>query len=367
MATTQEWIDELKAHLRARARRAHQGARGGVRRLRGGRRGCGAGRRRRCRRRRRRRRPRRSPRPSTSSSPAPATRRSRSSRSSARRPASASRRPRRSSTRPPSPSRRASSATRPTSSRPSSRRPARPSSSSSSRHASPRLSVSPAPTESALGCVRARPVVRTRSAAAVLRRGSARSAARSHGATIRRRPIVAAAQQRRHRATYAGRPGGVRERRPPLAGVRDALCYLGWSRFRARPLVPSLSASTPEESPSWLLLMLPARAVVRAPRQGPRCPQPDRHPEEVLRLAGRHREGGPARDDRRHLADRGLHRQPRRAVRRVHVRRAGRVAGRVPREGPHLRAPADRHGRRSSTARRARSASSRSSWATSRG
>ena len=74
--------------------------------------------------------PRRSRRRSTSSSPAPATRRSRSSRSSARRPAWASRRPRRSSTRPPSPSRRASSARRPTSSRPSSRRPAPPSRSS---------------------------------------------------------------------------------------------------------------------------------------------------------------------------------------------------------------------------------------------
>ena len=55
--------------------------------------------------------------------------------------------------------------------------------------------------------------------------------------------------------------------------------------------------------------------------------------------------GGPARDDRRHLADRGLHRQPRRAVRRVRLRRAGRLARAVPREGPDLRAPADRHGR----------------------
>ncbi len=48
-----------------------------------------------------------------------------------------------------------------------------------------------------------------------------------------------------------------------------------------------------------------------------------------------------ARDDRRHLADRGLHRQPRRAVRRVRVRRARRLARAVPREGPDLRAPAD--------------------------
>ncbi len=53
----------------------------------------------------------------------------------------------------------------------------------------------------------------------------------------------------------------------------------------------------------------------------------------------------PARDDRRHLADRGLHRQPRRAVRRVHLRRARRLARPVPREGPDLRPPADRHGR----------------------
>ena len=74
-----------QGHLRARARRAHQGARGGVRRVGDGRRGRGPGRRRRRRRRRRaeeepthlRRRPHRPP----------ATRRSRSSRSSARRPA----------------------------------------------------------------------------------------------------------------------------------------------------------------------------------------------------------------------------------------------------------------------------------------
>ncbi len=52
-----------------------------------------------------------------------------------------------------------------------------------------------------------------------------------------------------------------------------------------------------------------------------------------------------ARDDRRHLADRGLHRQPRGPVRRVHLRRSGRLARRVSREGPHLRPPADRHGR----------------------
>ena len=64
---------------------------------------------------------------------APATRRSRSSRSCARRPASASRRPRRSSTRPPRPSRRASTATRPTSSRASWRKPGRPSRSSNRR------------------------------------------------------------------------------------------------------------------------------------------------------------------------------------------------------------------------------------------
>ena len=56
-------------------------------------------------------------------------------------------------------------------------------------------------------------------------------------------------------------------------------------------------------------------------------------------------QGRAARDDRRHLADRGLHRQPRRAVRRVRLRRAGRADRRVPREGPHLRAPADGHGR----------------------
>ena len=115
--------------LRPRALRAHQGARGGVRRLRG--RDVRGARRGRAAAAATPPRPPRSRRRSTSSSPAPATRRSRSSRSSARPPASASRRPRRSSTRPRSPSRRASTRTRPRSSRPSSRKPAAPSRSSS--------------------------------------------------------------------------------------------------------------------------------------------------------------------------------------------------------------------------------------------
>ncbi len=74
-------------------------------------------------------------------------------------------------------------------------------------------------------------------------------------------------------------------------------------------------------------------------------PEPDRHPAPLVHVADRPREGRSARDDRRHLADRGLHRQPRRPVRRVHVRRAGRLARAVPREGPDLRAPADGDGR----------------------
>ena len=60
-------------------------------------------------------------------------------------------------------------------------------------------------------------------------------------------------------------------------------------------------------------------------------------------MAHRPGEGRPARDDRRRLADRGLHRQPRRPVRRAAVRRAGRKPGAVPREGPDLRAAADDH------------------------
>ena len=67
MATsTQEWIEELKGISVLELSRAHQGARGGVRRVGDGRRGRGPGRRRRRRRRRRRGgvRP-----PSTSSSP----------------------------------------------------------------------------------------------------------------------------------------------------------------------------------------------------------------------------------------------------------------------------------------------------------
>ena len=47
-------------------------------------------------------------------------------------------------------------------------------------------------------------------------------------------------------------------------------------------------------------------------------------------------ERGPARDDRRHLADRGLHRHAGRRVRRLRVRRAGQHDQRVPREGHDL-------------------------------
>ena len=52
-----------------------------------------------------------------------------------------------------------------------------------------------------------------------------------------------------------------------------------------------------------------------------------------------------AGDDRRHLPDRGLHRQPRDRLRRFQVRRADPHDRRVPREGHHLLAPAERHGR----------------------
>ena len=55
MATTQEWIDELKGISVLELAERIKSARGGVRRLRGGRRGGRSGRRRRCRRRRRRR------------------------------------------------------------------------------------------------------------------------------------------------------------------------------------------------------------------------------------------------------------------------------------------------------------------------
>ena len=62
-------------------------------------------------------------------------------------------------------------------------------------------------------------------------------------------------------------------------------------------------------------------------------------------MAGRHREGWSPGDHRRRVADRGLHRQPRRRLRGDHLRRAGRDDRGVPREGPHLRASADRQGR----------------------
>src|SRR4051794_132395 len=62
-------------------------------------------------------------------------------------------------------------------------------------------------------------------------------------------------------------------------------------------------------------------------------------------MADRPRGRRPAGDDRRHHADRGLHRQPRRRFRRIRLRRAGRLHRGVPREGPHLRAAAHRHRR----------------------
>ena len=81
-----------------------------------------------------------------------------------------------------------------------------------------------------------------------------------------------------------------------------------------------------------------ARAqVFLAPEARPRPPQPDRHPEGLVRVVpGR----GPPRDDRRHLADRGLHRHARRRVRRLRVRRAAALDQGVPREGPDLPGPA---------------------------
>ena len=129
MATsTQEWIDELKSHLRARALRAHQGARGGVRRLGDGRRRRGPGRRRRWRRgrcrgggadrvRRRPHRRRRQEDPGHQGRPRGDRPRPQGGQGARRRGPQAR-------------SRRASSARRPTSSRPSSRRPARASRSS---------------------------------------------------------------------------------------------------------------------------------------------------------------------------------------------------------------------------------------------
>ena len=82
-----------------------------------------------------------------------------------------------------------------------------------------------------------------------------------HSADSRSRP-------QRPPATYGTGPDGVRERRAPLTGVRLPLCYLGWSRLsasrpapRARLARTVLRTSPPEESPSWLPLMLPARAA----------------------------------------------------------------------------------------------------------
>ncbi len=127
----------------------------------------------------------------------------------------------------------------------------------------------------------------------------------------------------------------------PLEG--DAwLCYLCWSRASARLLCPSLA---PQESFPWPLPMLSGRAGVSRVCTS-RSTSPTSSTSSAARSSGSPTpRGWPARDDRRHLADRGLHRQPRRPVRRVRLRRAGRPDRRVPREGPDLRAPADGHGR----------------------
>ncbi len=74
-----------------------------------------------------------------------------------------------------------------------------------------------------------------------------------------------------------------------------------------------------------------------APEARSRPPQPDRHPEGLVRVVPR---GRPARDDRRHLADRGLHRHARGGVRRLPLRRASGLHQGVPREGPDLSGPA---------------------------
>ena len=59
------------------------------------------------------------------------------------------------------------------------------------------------------------------------------------------RPIVAAAQRVRRRATYAEAAGGVRERRSPPRGGRAATCYSGWSRFPSAPPRSLCPLSTP--------------------------------------------------------------------------------------------------------------------------
>ena len=136
-------------------------------------------------------------------------------------------------------------------------------------------------------------------------------------------------------------PCGVGTR---LLGGRASLCYLCGSRFfRA----PSLSADEPLKEPLVLARVDASKSAPQflAPGEPPRSPQPDRHPAPLVRVAGRHREGGPEGDHRRRLADRGLHRQPCRRLRGDHLRRPRRDHRRVSREGPHLRAPADRQGR----------------------
>ena len=96
-------------------------------------------------------------------------------------------------------------------------------------------------------------------------------------------------------ARRRARRGGFVSLQFPLPGAVPR-CYFRSSRLKALPPPPRTCPplTTLPKSPPWLPLTPPARAVRSRASITPSRFRPDRHPEAVLRLAGRHGGGGPA-------------------------------------------------------------------------
>ena len=151
----------------------------------------------------------------------------------------------------------------------------------------------------------------------------------------------------RPHATYVSAAGGVRERRLPPAGVSPALCYLGWSRVSA-PRPPLFVPFDPcEESPSCQPLT--PLAVRRSFARLDKIPRRSRTSSTssaarssgspTPRTVGCARRSTTSRPSRTTPATSPSTSASSRFDEPVAIDRG------VSREGPHLRAPADRHGR----------------------